>query len=122
MGILQQFESDAINGVITLSQQNEATIVTSFTAGEAWVAPMFANLLKQIPSIKGIYGYIANPLIADFETWIESQVAALLAKYNGQELYNLYIALLQHLASLVSTSTPTPVATPVVAAVAPKLT
>ena len=95
--ILQEVEAGALQLVYSASTTNEATVTSWIAAGEADVKAGFANLVKNIPSVKGAIGLVAAPIEAAVEAAVVAYVDSLFAKYTPAELFTLYIGLLQNL-------------------------
>lgn len=94
MSIFQEFESGALAALATASTQNEALVKSWLTSGEASVQAGFVNLLKNVPSVKGLSAVFVGPLEAAAEAALSSYVASLFTKYNPDELFTLWMALL----------------------------
>ena len=98
---IQEIEAGVLAAIIAESQSQEATIETFIGSGEANVQTILVNLIKQIPSVKGVAAIVVGPIETALEAGIETYVAGLIAKETPATIFALYIALLQHLASLV---------------------
>ena len=99
--LVQELESGVLAAIITASNENQAAITTYIGSGETAIQAGFTNLIKNIPTIKGMAGMIAGPIEAAVEAGIESYVASLFAKYTPAQLYTYYIALLEHFQTIV---------------------
>jgi hypothetical protein len=94
---LTQVEKGVLGFIIAESQQNKDTIEKWIASGEAQVGTVLAQLIKQIPSVKGFAGAVANPILSAVEAGIQNYVAQLLAKETPEALFNYYIALMTKL-------------------------
>lgn len=97
--ILSEVEKGALEAIITVIQGNPGLVSGYLASGEAAVSAGLANLIKNIPSVKGALGLVVNPLEGAVEAGLEAYVASLLVKYNPAELETLLVQFLQNLAA-----------------------
>ena len=92
-----QVESDVAQLAVALLTQNEVAVVASLNAGEAAIMTGLANLIKNLPVPKGIFGSFEGDILSGLESEFETYLASLAGKYGGQAVFNLIIELLQKL-------------------------
>lgn len=99
--ILQEIEAGALQAIAAAVSANAPTVEAWLATGEADVEAGLANLIKNIPSVKGALGLVVGPIEAAVEAGINAYVASLVAKYTPAQLVQLFVAFLTALAAKV---------------------
>jgi len=99
--VLQEVEAGALNAIAAAITANPGVLEGIIASGESDVTAGLANLIKNIPSVKGALALIVGPLEAAVETGIEAYVASVVAKYPPAALEALIVAYIQGLAAKV---------------------
>jgi hypothetical protein len=76
-------------------EANSAAFAQDIATGETDLTALVANLIKDIPPIKGVAGLVAGPILAAIESLIESTVATEITKFPPATLVTDIVAFLQ---------------------------
>jgi hypothetical protein len=92
---LQEVEVAVLTAALAGVTAAQPTITAWIAGGEAEVVPTLTALFKEIPSVKGLLGAVAGPILTAVESGIEAYVAQLVAKETPAVLYGYVVAWLQ---------------------------
>jgi len=94
---LQEVEAGVLSFFLAEYEANQTTIEGWIGTGTAELQAGLANLLKNIPSVKGLAGIVVGPVEVAFEAAVNKYVANLVATKTPAALFALGQTLIQHL-------------------------
>jgi hypothetical protein len=98
---IKELEAGALSFIAAELTANEATFEADVATIESDAQAALANLLKNIPSVKGVAGLAIGPIESMLESALSAYAASLITKYGPQVLFTATQALIAKLAAEV---------------------